>query len=35
MTFWRGKARVIEEGRFEEGVTKLKLDYTLSSLAIQ
>ena len=25
--------RVIEEGRFEEGVTKLKLDYTLSSLA--
>lgn len=25
--------RVIEEGRFEEGITKLKLDYTLSSLA--
>lgn len=25
--------RVIEEGRFEEGLTKLNLDYTLSSLA--
>jgi DNA-binding NtrC family response regulator len=25
--------RVLEEGRFEEGITKLKLDYTLSSLA--
>ncbi len=25
--------RVIEEGRFEEGITKLDLDYTLSSLA--
>lgn len=25
--------RVIEEGRFEEGITKLNLDYTLSSLA--
>ena len=25
--------RVIEEGRFEEGITKLNLDYTLSSLS--